>query len=107
MSVSALAIIEAALMIFGGMGAARFTSRIAKRIDRKMVLMASVTVWFILFAMIPFGIFAILSGRVAPQKGGVDPLSNFVLNAIPFALIAAPLIGFAQGWALSTTKPSE
>lgn len=107
MSVIALAIVETILLIFGGLGAARFTSRIAGLVDRKVVMMASVTVWFILFAMVPFGVFAILSGNIRPQRGGPDPLSNFVLNAIPFALIAAPLIGFAQGWKLSKTKPSE
>lgn len=102
-----MAIIESVLLVFGALGAARSTVRIGRRLERGIVLMASVTAWFILFAMIPFAVFALLSGRVAAPAGGVDPFSSFVLNAIPFALVAAPLIGFAQGWQVSRKKTAD
>ncbi len=107
MSVTALAIIESVLLFFGALGAARSTIRIGRRLERGIVLMASVAAWFILFAMIPFGVFALLSGKVAAPDGGVDTFSSLILNSIPFALVAAPLIGFAQGWQVSRKKPAD
>jgi len=106
MSVLVFALLEGILLLIGGLTAARLVSRIARQVDRDVVLMASVAVWFILFAMVPFLVFALFVDRVVLPSGGIDALPSLLLNAIPFALVAAPVIGFAQGWKSSKSKPT-
>lgn len=101
MSVTAFAIIEGSLLLFGALGSYRLTNRARAKVDRSVLLMAAVAIWFILFAMVPFLVFAAFYEGVEAPPGGVDAISSLVLNSIPFALVAAPLIGFTQGWMLS------
>ncbi|HVE76016.1 MAG TPA: hypothetical protein VND22_04510 [Actinomycetota bacterium] len=101
MSSSLIAAVVGTLLIAGGFGASRFTRWISKQGDRKIVLIAAVTAWFTLFGMTPFFAFAVLVGKASANS--VPPIATFILNLVPFALVAAPFVGFVQGMRL--TKP--
>ena len=101
MSSSLIAAVVGVLLLAGGFAASRFTRWVSKQGDRKIVLIAAVTAWFTLFGMTPFFAFAILVGKASAAS--VPPLATFVLNLVPFALVSAPFVGFAQGMKL--TKP--
>jgi hypothetical protein len=92
-----VALAELCLLVGGAAGAAAFTRRVAGRIPPPAVLMAAVTAWIVLFGLVPFAGFALLAPRVG--SGGAPPerWAVVVLNLVPFALVAAPLVGFVQG----------
>jgi hypothetical protein len=93
-----IALVEGALLVAGGAGAARFTRRVARRIPRPAALMAAVTTWVVLFGLMPFAAFAVLVP--GPDERSVGPPTGWeavVLNLVPFALVAAPVVGFVQG----------
>ncbi|MCA1838849.1 MAG: hypothetical protein ABR507_01805 [Actinomycetota bacterium] len=103
MNITTLSIIEASLLIVGAVLATRLTRWLSKNGDRKVVLMASVASWFILFGMVPFLVFSLFvaSARGTAALHGIGTLATFVLNVIPFALVASPLIGSITGFVLS------
>ena len=96
MNVTGLAILEAALLVGGAFAARQLSRWISKGGDAKVVLMASVAGWFILFGMVPFLVFALFV-KGASVSGEVDRIEGLILNLIPFALVAAPIIGFGDG----------
>jgi hypothetical protein len=101
MTITFLSILEAVLLVGGGV-AAFFGARLVSRTrDRRATLMGSVAAWLILFGILPFFAFAIFVERVAPQPGGPAGWEEFVLNALPFALVVSPLAGFIHGVKLS------
>lgn len=101
MAVTVLAVVEAALLVFGALSAGRAARWLSAKGDAKVVMMASLATWFILFGMVPFLVFALFATKVGPQTSGVGSLDTFVLNLIPFALAASPVIGLVEGFRLS------
>lgn len=101
MTPSGLAGIEVALLIGGALGARSFTRRIARGGDRRVILMAAVAAWVILFGILPFVVFAIYARTVGPAGGRPVGWEVVVLNLIPFALVTAPFAGFVQGLRLT------
>lgn len=59
--------------------------------------MAAVAAWVILFGLLPFFAFALLVQRGTASGSPPAAWEGFVLNLIPFALLAAPLVGFFEG----------
>ena len=84
------------LLGLGGWGALRFTRWMAGQADRKVVLMAGVAAWTVLFGLLPFFLFAVTSGRVT---AGIPPgaIERTIINVTPFTMLVSPMIGFIQG----------
>lgn len=109
MGIAMLSAIEALLLIAGVLGASRFTRWIVRGgqtgwlssatdgLKLSVVLMASTVSWLILVGMIPFFVFALFAEGASSPVGKVGAVETLVLNVIPFALVAAPLIGFGLG----------
>jgi hypothetical protein len=97
-----VAMAEVLLLGWGAAASAVFTSRAAKRIPRAATLMAAGTAWIVLFGLVPFAGFALLAPAVA-GSGDATPHSwaVAVLNVVPFALVAAPVVGLVQGIAVT------
>jgi hypothetical protein len=92
-----IALVELCLLAGGAAGAAAFTRRVAGRIPPGPVLMAAVAAWIVLFGLVPFAGFALLVPRVGSGAATPQGWTAVVLNLVPFALVAAPVIGFVQG----------
>lgn len=105
MSTTLLSVLELALLGAGALGAMRFTRWISRQADRSVVLMAAVTGWAILFGIIPFFGFALFAPAAASPAGRPAAWEAFVLNLIPFALVAAPLAGFVNG--VKVSRPGK
>src|SRR5947208_12583869 len=93
-----LALLEVVLLAGGGLAARRFVRRVGRG-DRKLVLMASVAAWLVLFGMVPFWVFAAFVGPGTERSAG--PVETLVLNLVPLALVASPALGIAQARALT------
>jgi hypothetical protein len=90
-----LALLEVVLLSGGGLAARRFVRRVGRG-DRKLVLMASVAAWLVLFGMVPFSVFAAFV-----QPGTAGPVETLILNLVPLALVASPALGIAQALVLT------
>ena len=101
MTITTLSVVEAVLVVGGGVGAFFMSRLIARTQDRRATLMGSVAAWLTLFGIVPFFVFALLVDRVLPETGGPAGWQEFVLNTLPFALIVSPLVGFIHGVKLS------
>jgi len=101
---SVLAVLIVVLLLIGALGALRFTRWMSTQADRKVVLMAGVAAWTILFGLVPFFLFAVTSGRVT---AGIPPggLESAIINVTPFTMIVSPFIGFVQG--MSARRPRQ
>lgn len=98
--VMVLAILVGGLIVGGALVSGAFTKWLSKEHDRRVILMASVTSWFVLVGMVPFFVFALFVNRVG-SGGRVSSFASFLLNLVPFALVGSPIIGFVQGLRLS------
>lgn len=97
MTVTWLASLEAFLLIAGGLGAYKITSWVARGGVRAGAFMAAVASWSILFGIFPFFAFYLLAREAGPVAGDPGGWQGFVLNLIPFTILAAPAIGFGHG----------
>lgn len=103
MTITTLALAEIALLVGGALAAGRLMRLVVKYADRVTVLIASVTLWVVLFGVLPAFVFALYVRQVG--GGGGDPGWEFlVLGALPFTMIASPLIGFFRGMRLYRLK---
>jgi hypothetical protein len=93
-----LALLEVVLLSGGGLAARRFVRRVGRG-DRKLVLMASVAAWLVLFGMVPFSVFAAFVQRGTARTAG--PVETLILNLVPLALVASPALGIAQALVLT------
>ena len=100
-AITLVAILVGGLVVGGALVSGVFTRWLSKEHDRRVILMASVTSWFVLVGMVPFFVFALFVNRVG-SRGTIPPFASFLLNLVPFALVASPIIGFVQGLRLST-----
>jgi len=93
-----LALAEIVLLAGGAAASLRFVRRVGRG-DRKLVVMASVAAWLVLFGLVPFGVFsAFLRHGAGPQAG---PLESVVLNLVPWALVLSPVLGVLQALAIT------
>ena len=93
-----LTLLEVVLLSGGGLAARRFVRRVGRG-DRKLVLMASVAAWLVLFGMVPFSVFAAFVRPATAQTAG--PVETLILNLVPLALVASPALGIAQALVLT------
>lgn len=107
MNTTLLSAVELVLLAAGALGALRFTRWIAREAGRGVILMAAVTAWVILFGIIPFFAFALFAPGAGSPAGHPSTWETFVLNLIPFALVAAPLAGFVNGMKVSRTSEKQ
>jgi hypothetical protein len=98
-----LALIEVVLLAAAGIGAYRVVGRIGRG-ARKLVVMASMAVWLLLFGMVPFFIFAVALPAGRAGHPGAGPFETVVLNLVPFALALSPVLGAIQGVALTSAS---
>lgn len=115
MSATWLALVETVLMPAGALAAMRFTRWVAgltqpegagtsagpSQVHRRVVLMAAVAAWVILFGMVPFTVFALFVRGAAGAAGPPPAWEAVVLNLVPLALVASPFAGFVQGMRVS------
>lgn len=104
MNLTVLALVEIALLAGGAVASRRLVLRVGRG-DRKVVVMASVAVWLVLFGLVPFFVFALLLPAGQAGHPGAGPFETAVLNLVPFALVAAPLLGVLQALAVTGRKP--
>ena len=96
-----LALLEVLLLTGGSLAARRFVRRVGRG-ERKLVLMASVAAWLVLFGLVPFSVFAAFVRPGTAQVAG--PVETLVLNLVPLALVVSPALGVAQALALTSRK---
>ena len=106
MKVTLVAGLIGGLVVGGAFVSGAFTRWLSKEHDRRVILMASVTSWFVLVGMVPFFVFALFVNRVG-DAGDISPVASFLLNLVPFALVGSPIIGFVQGLWLSRNPRSQ
>jgi hypothetical protein len=94
-----LALVEILLLAGGASAAHRFVRRVGRG-DRKLVLMASVSAWLVLFGMVPFVVFAAF--LPAGKAQGAGPVETLVLNIVPLALVLSPALGLVQALRLTS-----
>ena len=95
---SLLALLEVVLLSGGGLAAQRYVRRVGRG-DRKLVLMASVAAWLVLFGMVPFSVLAAFVQPGTAQT--VGPVETVILNLVPLALVASPALGITQALVLT------
>jgi hypothetical protein len=93
-----LALLELLLLAGGGLAARWFVRRVGRG-ERKLVLMASVSAWLVLFGLVPFSVFAAFVRPGTGQAAG--PVETLILNIVPLALVASPALGIAQAVVLT------
>ena len=93
-----LSLLEVLLLAGGALAAQRFVRRVGRG-ERKLVLMASVSAWLVLFGLVPFCVFAAFVRPGTGQAAG--PVETLILNVVPLALVASPALGIAQALALT------
>lgn len=104
MKVTVVAVLIGGLIVGGALVSGAFTRWLSKEHDRRVILMASVTSWFLLVGMVPFFVFALFVNNVG-STGSISPFASFLLNLVPFALVGSPVIGFVQGLRISKSQP--
>jgi hypothetical protein len=92
-----LALLEVLLLTGGSLAARGFVRRVGRG-ERKLVLMASVAAWLVLFGLVPFSVFAAF---VRPGAGQARPVESLILNIVPLALVASPVLGIVQALVLT------
>lgn len=95
MNLTALALLELALLAGGGLAAHRFVRRVGHG-QRPLVVMTAVSAWFVLAGLIPFFAFALLLPAGRAGHPGAGSFETVVLNLVPWALLVAPLLGAIQ-----------
>lgn len=105
MSTTLLSLVELGLLVAGTFASLRLTRWLAREADRGVVLVAAVTVWVILFGVLPMLTFAIFAGQARSAGASIAAWESLVLNLIPFALVAAPFAGFVNGMRASKPRP--
>lgn len=103
MNLTLLALIEVALLSGGAGGSLRLVRRVGRG-DRKLVVMASIAVWLVLFGMLPFFVFAAALPPGHTGNPGAGAFETAVLNLVPWALVASPVLGVAQGLRLTARR---
>ncbi len=93
-----LALAEIVLLAGGAAVSVRFVRRVGRG-DRKVVVMAAMAAWLVLFGLLPFGVFAALLRPGTGQPAG--PVEGLVLNAVPLALVISPVLGLVHGLTLT------
>ncbi len=106
MKITVVAVAIGGLIVGGAFVSGAFTRWLSKEHDRKVILMASVTSWFVLVGMVPFFVFALFANRVGAAEA-ISPFASFLLNLVPFALVGSPIIGFVQGLRLSAGSQED
>lgn len=101
-----VAVLIGGLILVGALVSGVFTRWLSKERSRGVILMASVTSWFLLVGMVPFFVFTLSVNRVG-SAGTISAFATFMLNLVPFALVASPIIGFVQGLRLSKPPPRK
>lgn len=96
---STLALINGLLLVAGGLGAIFFTRWIGRNGDTRVTLIAAVAAWTILFGLIPFVAFWFVIREIG-TNGSLSLSASLIFNLLPFALLLAPVFGFAQGLAV-------
>ena len=96
-----LALLEVLLLTGGSLAARRFVRRVGRG-QRKLVLMASVATWLVLFGLVPFSAFAAFVHPGTAQTAG--PVETLILNLVPLALVASPALGIVQALLLTGRK---
>jgi hypothetical protein len=96
-----LSLLEVLLLAGGAFAARRFVRRVGRG-ERRLVLMASVSAWLVLFGLVPFSVFAAFLRPGTGQAAG--PLETLILNIEPLALVASPALGIAQALVLTGRK---
>jgi hypothetical protein len=96
--------LEIALLAAGALAARGFVRRVGRG-ERKVVVLASMAAWLVLFGMIPFFAFAVF--LPAGGRGQAGPFEALVLNVVPFALAVSPLVGLVQALALTGRRGHE
>ena len=84
-----LALLEVVLLSGGGLAARHFVRRVGRG-DRKLVLMASVAAWLVLFGIVPFSVFAAFVRRGMAQTAG--PVETLIVTDVPLRT-SAPALG--------------
>ena len=97
MRLTVLAAAEVIVLALGAFGALRFVRRVGRG-DAKLVLMVAVSIWFVIFGLLPFFVFSVFVPRTAATPGSAGPFETVVLNLVPWALAASPFIGIIQGF---------
>jgi hypothetical protein len=100
MNLTVLALIEVALLVAGAVASARLVRRIGRG-ERKLVVMASISVWLVLFGLVPFFFFAVAVPPGRAGSPGAGAFETVVLNLVPWALVASPVLGVAQALRLA------
>ncbi|HWD08341.1 MAG TPA: hypothetical protein VHA57_04520 [Actinomycetota bacterium] len=106
MNLTLLALIEVVLMAGGAASSLRLVRKIGRG-ERKLVVMASITVWLVLFGMVPFFVFALAVPPGHPGNPGAPAFETAVLNLVPWALVASPVLGVAQAFRLTARRPTR
>lgn len=106
MNLTLLALIEVVLMAGGAAGSLRLVRRIGRG-ERKLVVMASITVWLVLFGMVPFFFFALAVPPGHAGNPGAAAFETAVLNLVPWALVVSPVLGVAQALRLTARRPTR
>jgi hypothetical protein len=96
-----LSLLEVLLLAGGAFGARRFVRRVGRG-ERGLVLMASVSAWLVLFGLVPFCVFAAFVRPGTARAAG--PVETLILNIVPLALAASPVLGVAQAVVLTGRK---
>ena len=108
MNPARLALVELPALALGALAARGLVRRVGRG-ERKVVIMASISAWLVLFGMVPFFVFAGLlpHGPHGTGAGGgrAGPLETLILNAVPFAMVISPALGLVQ--ALLLTGPRQ
>lgn len=95
-NLTAVAGIEAALLVAGAVVASRLVRRVGIG-ERKVVALVGASIWLVTFGLVPFFAFALLAPGGHAGQSGAGTFENGVLNAVPFALVASPFLGALQG----------
>ncbi|HEU5001669.1 MAG TPA: hypothetical protein VFW71_02675 [Actinomycetota bacterium] len=104
MNLTLVAVIEVALLAAGAVAAARLVQRVGTG-ERKVVLLVAASIWLVAFGLVPFFAFALLAPGGHAGQAGAGTFENGVLNAVPFVLVASPLLGVLHGLRITGRRP--
>jgi hypothetical protein len=103
MHTTVLALLEILLLAAGALAARGFVRRVGRG-ERKLVMMASVAAWLVLFGMVPFLVFAALVPAAGPGRATAGPVETLILNLVPLALVASPVAGVVQALRIASRR---
>ena len=96
MNLTLLAALEVALLAGGAAASWRVVGRVGRGARGPVLLVAAAT-WLVLFGLVPFFAFALLVPAGTGSGHGAGAFETVVLNLVPWALLAGPALGVAQG----------